>query len=372
MDAAGGATTVTAPPTTASSASTSTTTATSDNGAAAAVPGAADASASAPLLRGIPSINGASSLIINSVENFQIVPKRQPAPMSAADAVEVAPAAGRPPPASLSSTTVRSEAVHVPHAGQSAATAATTKTTTTTAVTKPKRARQIPDGVVPIRDMDDQLMGGDNAADGSATATTPATATAGGAGVSTSKENNNRYANVLANNGGGSIADGLLDEADDANTANEEMAASAAARPAGGDVDNGAHEVMDTFLVDGHSVGHKDHMQLVLEDRKLGVGAAELNNNAAEDEDGNNAGTDGRSMAMKEENEEDNAILGGRAGRQQQQQQQREAKGAGAVRKMPSDAKLLHEIAADSGKVAGYQDEAHLEDVLEEEGDDGE
>lgn len=374
MDAAGDRK-VSAPPASAASITTSTTSAI---GAAAvdAVP--------TPLLRGLGAKHDVLSLIINSVENFQIVPKRQ-SPLDAADA-EVAPAAGRPPPAAMSSTTVRSAAAHGPRVVQSAASAASAAATATptTTVTKPKRARQIPAGVVPIRDIDDEMLGALNAADdGAVAATSTATATAGG-GVATSQENNNRYANVLANNGG-AIADGLENEAD-ANVANEEGAVSAA-RPAGGvdavaaggDVDNGAHEVMDTnvFLVDGHSVGHKDHMQLVLEDRKLGDGAgggvragAETNN-AAEDDDGNAVGAAGRND--KDENEEDNAILGGRQ-QQPVQAGRRDAAAAanGGARKMPSDAKLLHEIAADGGKVAGYQDDAHLEDVLEEEGDDGE
>lgn len=132
--------------------------------------------------------------------------------------------------------------------------------------------------------------------------------------------------------------------------------------PAVSEVDNGAREVLDNneFLVDGH----KDHLQAVLDDVKLSG-----NNNNAAEVDAN--GFDGAVQRQRnvdeqdDQNDVDNAILSG--------------VGVGNVggdlianrvghnSKLFKDPKLMREIDADDGKVAGYPDDMHMEENNEEE-----
>lgn len=283
----------------------------------------------------------ATNLIINSVENFQIIPK-------SVQEMKI----------SQSSSTQSSSGKKIPSQGDAAeldnaplptaerlSSVASRRNATTKSFVRP-----VPEGVVAVPPNEMILEERLPAAEAK---TTPLSDQSG-------DQTNNRYSNVV-------------DEVQAPGGEEEQpkAVASVADLPAVSEVDNGAREVMDNneFLVDGH----KDHLQAVLDDVKLGGN----NNNAAEvDEDGVQ-----RQRNMDDPNEQndvDNAILSGvgvgnggnENGDGLMAQQHR---GGAHNNKLSKDPKLMREIDADDGKVAGYPDDMHMEENNEDEGDgDGE
>lgn len=277
-------------------------------------------------------------LIINSVENFQIVPKTLMESSSAgvkadSSTTKTSTAAKR------SAKSAELENAPLPTAQRLSSVASVSSSTAKPIViAAPPRPRPLPEGVVPVPP--NEMLSEERR---QAEVKTEA--------PKTKPENqaNNRYANVVDE----------VQAQDGAGGGDEQKAGdSVADLPAVSEVDNAAHEVMDNneFLVDGH----KDHLQAVLDDVKLsGNNAAEVDAN----------GFDGkRHDEQDDQNEVDNAILSG-VGVGNAGAGDLMARRLAHGNKLANEQKLLHEIDADDGKVAGYPEDIHLEENNEEEED---
>lgn len=264
-------------------------------------------------------------VILNSVENFQLIPK--PVIINPPQASESIPK-GSPSQLKISEQLV--DQIKPAFSDQlSSTTAAPTKI----------RSRQVPKGVVPMLPnlTDEQSVNDDQI-----------TITASNAN---SENKNNRYTGILEDIGG--IAGQVLGIRKNLDS-NVELANIAAHQS---DVDNGANEINDEFQWD-----HKDH--LVDSDVKIN------NNNAAEEDTNNvnnnnlfdnNAGSvQTYNLAKPNLRNADDMDGVGEA---------HLINGVG-LKQLDSKKKLINEIDADQGKVAEYPDDVHLEEQVEEE--DGE
>lgn len=247
--------------------------------------------------------------ILNSVENFQIIPK--PIIEVNKDVVDEPPKIGderksSTPIISLKSSVFNNGELKMPNAPVPTATPGnklkTSSTTETNKFLHKTKAKPIPEGVVPIQEMVNFMLKNED--------------------LNEKENRNDRYSNVLDEIGLKKNGDKGVNDV----VAN--------------DVDTGAHEVLDNndFMVDDHN--HKDHLQEVLEDKMLNM------NNAAEDD---NAYDKGLNLGKANGDTDLNIIH--------------------KDDKSMQNNKLLNELDADQGKVAEYQeDDLHLEQA-EEEGD---
>lgn len=262
-------------------------------------------------------------VILNSVENFQIIPK--PVIINPPLASESIPK-GSPSQPKIIEQPVNQIKAFSEHL--SSTTAAPTKL----------RSRQVPKGVVPMLPSltDDQSANDDQIAITTANAN--------------SENKNNRYAGILEDIGG--IAGQVLGIRKDLDS-NVELA-NMAANFHQSDVDNGANEINDEF-----QLNHKDHLD----------SDVKINGNNAAEEDTNNVNNNNLfdnkagpvhtyNLAKPNlRNVDDMDGIG-------------EAHLIGGGQQLDGNKKLINEIDADQGKVAEYPDDVHLEEQVEEE--DGE
>lgn len=263
-----------------------------------------------------------SGVILNSVENFQIIPK---------------PVIINPPLASESIPKGSSSQLKINE--QLIDQIKPDLLSSTTAAPTKLRSRQVPKGVVPmLPSLPDEQSGKDE----------QIAITASNAN---SENKNNRYAGILEDIGG--IAGQVLGIRKDLDS-NVEIA-NMAANFHQSDVDNGANEINDEFQLD-----HKDH--LVDSDVKING-----NNAAEEDTNNNNNLFDNKAGPVHSYNLAKPNLRNGD-----------DMDGIGeahlinddAGQQLDSNKKLINEIDADQGKVAEYPDDVHLEEQVEEE--DGE
>ncbi|KAJ6635633.1 Golgi integral membrane protein 4 [Pseudolycoriella hygida] len=252
--------------------------------------------------------------IINSVENFQIIPK--PIIEMNKDVVDIPPKNADERKSSTAINAAKSSVsnngeMKMPNAPIPTATVGnklkTSSTTETNKFPVKTKTKPIPEGVVPVPEMVNFMLNKNDE-------------------LNDKESQNDRYSNVMEEIGLKRSSDKGINDA----VVNE--------------ADNGAHEVLDNndFLVDDRN--HKDHLQEVLEDKNLNM------NNAAED-DTNNSFDKGLSLGKM--NGDADLIVHKDS-------------------KSNQNSKLLNELDADQGKVAEYHDDdLHLEQA-EEEGDDDE
>lgn len=261
-------------------------------------------------------------VILNSVENFQIIPK--PVIINPPQASESIPK-GSPSQLKVSEQLV--DQIKAFSVMLSSTTAAPTKI----------RPRKVPKGVVPMLP---------NLTDEQSPIDDPDAITVSNAN---SENKNNRYAGILEDIGG--IAGQVLGIRKDLDS-NVELS-NMAANFHQSDVDNGANEINDEFQLD-----HKDH--LVDTDVKInGNNAAEedtniVNNNNLFD---NKAGPVHTYLAKPNLRNVDELDGIGEA----------HLINGGGGKQLNSNKKLINEIDADQGKVAEYPDDVHLEEQVEEE-----
>lgn len=264
-----------------------------------------------------------TEVILNSVENFQIIPK--PVIINPPLSSEPIPK-GSPSQPKIKEQFV--DQIKPAFSDQSSTTAAPTKI----------RSRQVPKGVVPmLPNLTDEQIANDE----------PDVITAS----NTNSENkNNRYAGILEDIGG--IAGQVLGLRKDVDS-NIELS-NMAANFHQSDVDNGANEINDEFQLD-----HKDHLD----------SDVKINGNNAAEEDTNNVNN--------------NNLFDNKAGPvhtynlvKPNLRNVDDMDGIGEAHLInggggDSNKKLINEIDADQGKVAEYPDDVHLmeEQVEEEDGE---
>lgn len=265
-------------------------------------------------------------VVINSVENFQMIP--QPL-MDNSHGKDVL---AQPPPIKLNSSTVSTNKVSAAVMGEknnqnellnaplpTATLGNKLKISSTTAANKNfeksrLKFRQVPEGVVPVPpNVDDMMARNDDVSE---------------------NNRNDRYKSVLdevvGGNGDGNVA--AAKKLDTAADDNKELNSN----DVGNDIDNGAHEVVDDFLMDNGN--HKDHLQAVLDDNKLN------GNNAAEDD--TNLYEKSFNLAKVGQDDDDLQVV--------------------HKNDKLANNKLMNEIDADQGKVAAYPDEMRIEEAMEE------